>query len=79
MPSMWAKGKDFQQSEMSRDSWATSRGDTLSIFIGVQVVIRYCLSYFQDDLNLNDSGCVFSGQTILPLSPTVSSFAKWKK
>lgn len=79
MSSMWAKGKDFQHSEMSRDSWATSRGDTLSIFTGVWVVIRYCLSYFQDDLNLNDSGCVFSGQTILPLSPTVPSFAKWKK
>lgn len=35
MSSMWAKGKDFQHSEMSRDSWATSRGDTLSIFTGV--------------------------------------------
>lgn len=34
-------------------------GNELPILTGVQVVIRYRLSYFQDDLNLNDSTCVF--------------------
>lgn len=43
------------------------------------VVIRYRLSYFQDDLNLNDSTCVLRTNYFMSLVHTVSSFAKWKK